>query len=336
MLSFFSPRRRRDLDLGYPAFPPGPSEPTTFIMTRLAHGSIILGMAEPLAPTWRFPAIASGRRLPGQRCRRHGNRRNNGGTVSGYVRISAGAGACERKHRLAPELRRTRHRGQERRWRGWDISRCRKTRRPFTTICCRSWTPSPPAPDHQPPMAQNLPDGAGNRPAPLGLVTAKPSMELIRPPARIALAQIDDRLDRGGANPMARPLRRPAPVRQPPKSERLVALQPFVANPPAHPITPAGLRKAVRRTQNLVHELDPFLDNTAPIPRQGVLLATTAKLLPMSSVYSVTYVSGSDLPTPWPDRPYPSRGKEQDRELRNRDTGKRAGNRAHQRTFKAP
>src|SRR3546814_19507809 len=91
---------------------------------------------------------------------------------------------------------------------------------------------------------------------------------------------------------MARIVRRPAAVNQPRRSLRLVAVPPLVADPTAHPVAPAQLRKAIIFRAIVHDKRHPLVHDTGLVPNHRHLLADAFYLLPMSSDYSVTHLSG--------------------------------------------
>src|SRR3546814_6644321 len=81
-------------------------------------------------------------------------------------------------------------------------------------------------------------------------------------------------------------------------------LPPLVADPTAHPVAPAQLRKAIIFRAIVHDKRHPLVHDTGLVPNHRHLLADAFYLLPMSSDYSVTHLSGSD-----PAQPSPARGE---------------------------
>src|SRR3546814_178278 len=71
-------------------------------------------------------------------------------------------------------------------------------------------------------------------------------------------------------------------------------LPPLVADPTAHPVAPAQLRKAIIFRAIVHDKRHPLVHDTGLVPNHRHLLADAFYLLPMSSDYSVTHLSGSD------------------------------------------
>src|SRR6202035_5765190 len=96
-------------------------------------------------------------------------------------------------------------------------------------------------------------------------------------------------------------MRRPRTVYQTFHTRILIAREPFVAGPSAHPKAPAHRRKRFLMFPNRNHKAHPFIHSTGlhPSHRQGPP-CRTVELLPMSPVKTVTHVAGLDRVIPPP------------------------------------
>src|SRR3546814_2177121 len=133
------------------------------------------------------------------------------------------------------------------------------------------------------------------RPIPL-----QPRPQLLRAPVRIFTPQRQHRFRQLLRQRIARIVRRPAAVNQSRRPLRLVAVPPLVAAPTAHPVAPAQPRKAIIFRAIVHAKRHPIVHDTGLVPNHRHLLADAFYLLPMSSDYSVTHLSGSDPPYPSP------------------------------------
>src|ERR1700733_13120070 len=118
----------------------------------------------------------------------------------------------------------------------------------------------------------------------------------MRPPHRKALLR--DRL----GNLLRMVQRRPTTIPQTLYAGFLIALKPFVSDPSANAEPPAHRRKRLLVLLGRNHKAHPFFHGTGlhPSHQQGPP-RRSVDLLPMSLVYSVTYVAGLD-----PNRPPPA------------------------------
>ena len=130
--------------------------------------------------------------------------------------------------------------------------------------------------------------------------------QLLRPPVRMPAPQRQDRVaDRVGHRPSVR-LRRPRAIGQPRRRIRVVAIHPLVGGLSTDLIALRQLRHRPLVSQPLRNKRHALIHGARLRPRHSSSLADCpSNLSPMYPVYSVTYVSGSDPPSPQPPAPTP-------------------------------
>ena len=144
---------------------------------------------------------------------------------------------------------------------------------------------------------QQVADAALRRPPRFRFRLRQIGPDLLRTPARVARTHRQKPIHHQRTHRLRMVQRRTAPVRKTHRPRLPVTLPPLVGNPAAYPVTTAKLRNRQRSIIPFQHHLQSFVHHTALIPGHDHLLGHAVHLLPMSPVYSVTYVAGSDHPS---------------------------------------
>ena len=144
------------------------------------------------------------------------------------------------------------------------------------------------------PPAAATPRCCSRRPANPGTMPTQVGPDLLRTPARMLVANFKHRRHHRTTQRLRMMQRRTAQVRKTRSSSRQIPRTPLVRRLPAHPVTPAKLRDRYLLCLPLQYQLQPFFHDTGLFPGHRHLHANVVHLLPMSPVYSVTHVPGSD------------------------------------------
>src|SRR5947209_1704442 len=152
-----------------------------------------------------------------------------------------------------------------------------------------------PALHGQPFAIEQRSDRARDRPSRGGRPMLQPGTNLQRPPARVPASHRKAAFGDLIRNRMRMMQRCPRAIQQACNAGFPVTRKPFVPNPPAHAEAPAQPGKRFLLLLRRNHKSHPLFHGTGlrPSHRQGPP-CRSVDLLPMSSVYSVTYVAGQD------------------------------------------